>query len=154
MRELVDKVPSSVARRGAKAKYPWQTIKPGQAFKFADGLTMPSASSMAFVQSKAFSIRLVVRKEPDGIWCYRVDGLPDIPENANLRHIAASVLHEPASEGAALIMGEDIDRRRHEWENPNINLEGSGLVVMPKHPRDGVVDEDDHLLDDSKEKEI
>ncbi len=151
MEELIDKIPPPIRRRGAKAKYPWKTIKPGQAFKFSDGVTMPSATSMAYAQGDAFSIRLVVRKEPDGIWCYRVDGLADVPENANLRHIAATVHHRPSSEGEAAIVGIDVNSRRKEWEKPNLDLEGSGIAVPPqfaRHPREGMVDEDDDLLDD------
>lgn len=70
-------------KRGAQPKYPWLQLRPGDAFKFAPGVTMNGARSMASQNSAG--IKLAVRSMPDGIYCWRIDGTPHADINGNYR---------------------------------------------------------------------
>lgn len=73
------------ARRGAKPKYPWLQLKPGQAFKFAEGVSVASAKSMAAQIASGLAMKFAVRKTEDGVFCWRVDGTGWEVPNGNYR---------------------------------------------------------------------
>jgi hypothetical protein len=75
-----------IRRKGARPKYPWRDMKPGDAFEFTTGVTLKSAYSAAHQQGENLAMRFVVRRDPDDrIWCWRVDGLSNQPRNGNFR---------------------------------------------------------------------
>lgn len=74
-----------IKRKGAAPKYPWLQLKPGQAFKFVEGVTMNGARSMASQMVNQVDAKFAVRLCEDGIYCWRVDGIPDEPRNGNYR---------------------------------------------------------------------
>lgn len=92
-------------RRGAEPKYPWLQMKPGQAFKFTSNVTLNGARSMASQQAGSLAVKFAVRQCADGIYCWRVDGLPDEPPNGNYRQEISVVENyepQPASETAVV----------------------------------------------------
>lgn len=84
--EILDNIPFPPhKRRGASPKYPWLQLKPGQAFKFAEGISVASAKSMAAQMATGMAFKFAVRQTTDGVYCWRVDGTGwDIP-NGNYR---------------------------------------------------------------------
>lgn len=82
----------SARRNGAAGKYPWRDLKPGDSFKFEPHVQMNSASSYVSRMSIQWDRKFVVRNTPDGIWCWRVDGLKNPPPNGNFRHEAEIVI--------------------------------------------------------------
>lgn len=74
--ELEDLPAQSRKKVGAKVKYPWATMKPGQWFRFADNVQPMSAKQMASLVSRQMLIRLKVFRGEDGLmYCQRIDGL-------------------------------------------------------------------------------
>lgn len=87
--EIIDgmKIPPH-QRRGAQPKYPWLQLKPGQAFKFADGVSVASAKSMAGQVAHSMAQKFAVRKTADGVFCWRIDGTDFVVPNGNYRQEA------------------------------------------------------------------
>lgn len=91
MQPIVKNMPMPAMRRkGAARKYPWDTIQPGDAFKFEPGVSMSGASSLASAKGKFHKMKLAVRVVGDEIWCWRIDGY-DVP-NGNYRQTVDVVL--------------------------------------------------------------
>lgn len=91
-------------RRGAPPKYPWLQLKPGQAFQFEPHVTLGGARSMASQHGvgEFAHLRFAVRAEPDGIFCWRVDGLAESLESGNERRLA------PIIEKPVVLNEEDV----------------------------------------------
>lgn len=84
-------------RKGAPPKYPWLQLKPGQAFQFDQHVTIGGARSMAsaMICGDHADRKFAVRQTDDGIFCWRVDGLPAALENGNHpQH--AKIIEKPA----------------------------------------------------------
>lgn len=111
-----------INRKGSAPVYPWLQLKPGQAFKFNDGVTINGARSHASQTANALGMKFAVRQTPEGIFCWRVDGLANEPKNGNYRQ-DVSVIEDyaamagPASETAVVgyepkprVLGEHLTR--------------------------------------------
>lgn len=107
--EIITGMPiPSMKRRGAPPRYPWLSLKPGQAFKFADGVTFAGARSMASTMTAAAKVKFAVRETATGIYCWRVDGTPFELANGNYAQTVDAIDNygaqaEPAKQTA--IMG-------------------------------------------------
>lgn len=89
MQPIIKNMPiPPLKRRGAKAKYPWAEIQPGQAFKFDESASMAGASSLAYQSGRQHKKKFAVRQMDDGIWCWRVDGTPYAAANGNYRPVS------------------------------------------------------------------
>ncbi len=75
--------------------------KPGDAFKFDDGVTIGGARSAASQVANGLAIKLAVRATPEGIFCWRVDGLPNAPKNGNYRQDVEPIRDYTAQAGPA-----------------------------------------------------
>lgn len=104
-----------IRRKGAKAKYPWLQMKPGDAFCFPSDLSFSSASSMAYNAGTNYGMKFAVRQEPEGIFCYRVDGLENAPRNGNLREELEASPRTPGEATEVATVGIDEADYRHQW---------------------------------------
>lgn len=103
--KIVDGRPiPALRRKGAPPKYPWLQLKPGQAFQFEPHVTLGGARSMAsqMICGDHAHLRFAVRVEPDGIFCWRVDGIAASLASGNERR------HAPIIEKPAVISEEDV----------------------------------------------
>lgn len=98
-----------IKRKGAKPKYNWTAMKPGQAFRFSDDITFSSAVAQASNRGKDFAMRFVVRQEDDGLWCYRVDGLSSEPRNGNIKENLKVVDRDPHEATQEQVAGYGAD---------------------------------------------
>ena len=90
--EILDNIPFPPhKRRGAQPKYPWLQLKPGQAFKFADGIGVASAKSMAAQIASGIEMKFAVRQTEDGVFCWRIDGTGWEVPNGNYRQEIAVI---------------------------------------------------------------
>ncbi len=85
--ELKDLPSENKKKVGAKVKYPYATMKPGQWFQYPTTIKPTSAKVMASQNANAFGMRLRVFRGVDGlIYCQRIDGLKirekDLPVNS------------------------------------------------------------------------
>lgn len=83
----------AMKRRGARPKYPWLQLKPGQAFRFDADVTFAGARSMASAHTAGATAKwkFIVREAEDGIWCWRVDGTQHELQNGNTQAVASVV---------------------------------------------------------------
>ncbi len=98
-------IPSPL-RKGASPKYPWLQMTPGQAFKFADTVPLSSARSMASQMSATNEVKYAVRQCEDGIYCWRIDGLPAEMQNGSYA-VEAKIIddYQPAPASKVEIVG-------------------------------------------------
>lgn len=96
-------------KRGAKKKYPWFDLKPGQGFQFGASATLVGSRSQAAAAARqpapdgvqrAFAVR--VSMEDQSIWCVRIDGLP-FEEREKFRRRASPDFVASASASAATL---------------------------------------------------
>lgn len=99
-------MPANV-RKGAEPKYPWLQMAPGQAFKFTPNVRMSSARAMASNMAAANEVKYAVRQCEDGIYCWRIDGLPEAALNGNYAREAKVIEnYEPTPASATSFIGQ------------------------------------------------
>lgn len=118
-------------RRGAQPKYPWITLQPGDAFRFADDVTYSGARSMAS-QHMAGSLaraKLIVRQTEDGIYCWRVDGTPYELQNGNYSETPAPIQQY----GAAATPAKQAEVMGYEPRRPQLTVY-AGIIPADRMP--------------------
>ncbi len=71
-----DTLPAAAPYRNGRQKYPWNSLQPGEWFKFADSIRPTSARVLASNSGNAWGRRFhVFAGEDGGLYCRRVDGL-------------------------------------------------------------------------------
>ena len=87
-------IPLPIQRCGPNQKYPWDTMRVGDSFLFADG---SKATALVSVRNRAHpETKFVTRKTPQGVRCWRVEQKGDNPMFANeldneVRHWATAL---------------------------------------------------------------
>jgi hypothetical protein len=100
--ELEDLPIEGKKKVGAKVKYPWEHIQPGQWFQFPDSILPQSAKTMACQYARIMSMKFrVFRGTDDRMYCQRVDGLrireKDLPKKANELPLAKGGTYKDAN---------------------------------------------------------
>ncbi len=106
-------------RRGAQPKYPWLQLKSGEAFKFAEGVSVASAKSMAGQVASGMAMKFAVRKTEDGVFCWRIDGTDFVVPNGNYR--------------------QDVPVIADYAKNPKVAEETAVVGYEPRPPEDDVM---------------
>lgn len=115
MQPIVKNMPIPPMRRaGARRKYPWDSLQPGDAFKFEAGVSMAGAASLASAKGAVLQMKLAVRMVGDEIWCWRVDGTGYEVPNGNYRQNVDVVLNyarsaPPATETVVVGRESEVD---------------------------------------------
>lgn len=86
MQPIIENMPiPPLKRKGAKPKYPWNDMQPGDAFKFNPEATMAGAASLSYATGRTKGMKFAVRLVDGEIWCWRVDGTKYENQNGNER---------------------------------------------------------------------
>lgn len=116
-------------RKGAQPKYPWLQLKPGQAFKFTDGISVASAKSMATQVASGCAMKFAVRQTANGVFCWRVDGMPDAPKSGNYRQevpVIEDYAKNPLPATETAVIGYEPKPRRPEDEGQHLRSQKRG----------------------------
>lgn len=113
MQPIVSNMPiPQIKRKGAKSKYPWRDMQPGDAFKFESEVTMAGATGLAYQTGRNIGMKFAVRLMDDGIYCWRIDGTPYATANGNYRPTAERIDNYGATTVPAketVVVGPDDD---------------------------------------------
>ncbi len=123
--EIIEGMPMpQMKRRGAPPKYPWLQLKPGAAFKFAEGVTFAGARSMASQMTAPAKAKFAVRETASGIYCWRIDGTPYEVQNGNYAQTISQIENyqaEPATQ--TIVMGHQAATREYLPENASPTID-------------------------------